>query len=127
VPVLFKDFGFVLTPMQSGPRLAGKVDLVRDASALRLERAQTMLDQARRLWPALVGDGARFWMGERPSTPDSLPVLGRIEAVPNLLLACGHGHFGLTGAPMSARLVTAALLGVSAPIDPRPYALSRFR
>jgi glycine/D-amino acid oxidase-like deaminating enzyme len=53
-------------------------------------------------------------------------VLGRIEAVPNLFLACGHGHFGLAGAPMSARLVAAALLGSSPPIDPQPYALSRF-
>lgn len=126
VPVLFKDFGFVLTPMEHGPRLAGKVDLVRDGSLPSLERARTMLDQARQLWPALDGAGARFWMGERPSTPDSLPVLGRIEAAPNLFLACGHGHFGLTGAPMSARLVTAALLDNSAPIDPRPYALARF-
>lgn len=126
MPVLFKDQGFVLTPMERGPRLAGKVDLQRDHSAPGLERARAMLDQARQLWPALEGEGATFWMGERPSTPDSLPVLGRVEAVPNLFLACGHGHTGLVGAPMSARLVAAALLGSAPPIDARPYALSRF-
>jgi glycine/D-amino acid oxidase-like deaminating enzyme len=126
VPVLFKDQGFVLTPMERGPRLAGKVDLQRDGSAPRLDRARAVLDQARQLWPALKGDGATFWMGERPSTPDSLPVLGRADAVPNLFFACGHGHFGLVGAPMSARLVAAALLGIAPPIDPLPYALSRF-
>jgi glycine/D-amino acid oxidase-like deaminating enzyme len=125
VPVLFKDHGFVLTPMERGPRLAGKVDLQRDGSAPHLDRARTMLEQAKQLWPALDGDGATFWMGKRPSTPDSLPVLGRAEAVPNLFLACGHGHFGLAGAPMSARLVAATLLGSSTPIDPQPYALSR--
>jgi glycine/D-amino acid oxidase-like deaminating enzyme len=126
VPVLFKDHGFVLTPMQRGLRLAGKVDLARDHSAPRLDRARAMLEQARKLWPALDADGATFWMGERPCTPDSLPVLGRVESIANLFLACGHGHFGLTGAPMSARLVAAALLGSSPPIDARPYALSRF-
>lgn len=126
VPVLFKDQGFVLTPMERGPRLAGKVDLQRDGSPPMLDRARAMLEQAQKLWPALQGEGATFWMGERPSTPDSLPVLGRIAAVPNLFLACGHGHFGLVGAPMSARLVAAALLGHAPPIDPQPYALARF-
>lgn len=126
VPVLFKDQGFVLTPMERGPRIAGKVDLQREKSACRLDRARAMLDQAKQLWPSLDGEGATFWMGERPSTPDSLPVLGRVQAVANLFLACGHGHFGLAGAPMSARLVAADMLGSSPPIDPLPYALARF-
>ena len=126
VPVLFKDLGFVLTPMQGGPRLAGKVHLQGHNRPPQLERAHAMFEQARRLWPSLQGEGASYWMGERPSTPDSLPVLGRVEGLPHLHLACGHGHFGLTGAPMSARLVCAALLGSTPPIDPRPYALSRF-
>jgi D-amino-acid dehydrogenase len=126
VPVVFKEHGFVLTPMARGPRLAGKVDLAREGAPPDHDRAQSMLTKARQLWPALQGDGATLWMGARPSTPDSLPVLGAVEAIPGLVLACGHGHFGLTGAPMSARLVAASILGIAPPIDPRPYAITRF-
>jgi D-amino-acid dehydrogenase len=35
-----------------------------------------MLKQAKRLCPALNSGGASYWMGHRPSLPDSLPVIG---------------------------------------------------
>ena len=46
-------------------------------------------------------------MGSRPSTPDSLPVIGRASRARNVVYAFGHGHTGLTGAPMTAELVAA--------------------
>ena len=43
-----------------------------------------------------------------------------------LHLALGHGHFGMTGGPPSARLV-AQLVNRAAPfIDPAPYSCTRF-
>ncbi|MBM3539504.1 MAG: FAD-binding oxidoreductase [Alphaproteobacteria bacterium] len=122
LPVLFRDAGFVLTPMAQGPRLAGKVDF----GPPNMVRAHAMLRQAQTLWPTLRAEGAKFWTGERPSTPDNLPILGAVDTVPGLFLACGHGHYGLTAAPMSARLVAAAMGLGTAPIDARPYALVRF-
>ena len=45
--------------------------------------------------------------GSRPSTPDSLPVVDRASRARNVVYAFGHGHTGLTGAPMTADLVAA--------------------
>ncbi|KCV38835.1 FAD dependent oxidoreductase domain protein [Bordetella bronchiseptica 00-P-2796] len=72
------------------------------------------------------GEGARFWMGSRPSTPDSLPVIDRARAARNVIYAFGHGHSGLTGAPMTARMAAALLAQERPPIDPNPYRVARF-
>ena len=45
------------------------------------------------------------WMGPRPSTPDSLPVIGRAPHADNMLLAYGHGHLGLTLAAVTGELI----------------------
>jgi glycine/D-amino acid oxidase-like deaminating enzyme len=65
-------------------------------------------------------------MGHRPSTPDSLPVLGEAPGRPGLFFSFGHGHFGMTGSPPSARLVAQLVNGTPPSIDPAPYACSRF-
>jgi D-amino-acid dehydrogenase len=59
-------------------------------------------------------------------TPDGPPLIGATP-VQNLLLNTGHGHVGWTMACGSAKLLTALVSGRGAELDPRPYALDRFR
>jgi glycine oxidase len=49
-------------------------------------------------------------VGLRPGTPDNLPVIGATE-VPGLLWAAGHRRNGILLAPITAQLVTEALIG----------------
>ncbi|MDN3685010.1 FAD-dependent oxidoreductase [Vibrio sinaloensis] len=44
------------------------------------------------------------WMGNRPSLPDSLPVIDRLSEG-KVLLAFGHQHLGLTQAAVTADLI----------------------
>ena len=37
--------------------------------------------------------------------PDLLPVIGRSRRCPNLILAFGHGHLGMTLAGVTSRIV----------------------
>jgi glycine/D-amino acid oxidase-like deaminating enzyme len=55
-----------------------------------------------------------------------LPVLGEVPGRSGLYLAFGHGHFGMTGGPPSARLVSQLINGEVPSIDPAPYACTRF-
>jgi len=66
-------------------------------------------------------------MGFRPSTPDSLPILGAASGRLGLYFAFSHGHFGPTGGPPSGRLVARVIVGERTAIDPAPYAARRFR
>jgi D-amino-acid dehydrogenase len=72
-----------------------------------------------------AGD-VRYWMGFRPSTPDSLPILGEVAGRPGLYLAFGHGHFGMSGGPPSGRLLARMITRQATGIDPAPYAARRF-
>ena len=124
--VSYKSRGFGLTPMEGGLRAAGTVEFAGLDAPPDETRAERLADHARRLFPALEHGQPRFWIGHRPSTPDSLPVLGPVPAHPGLFLAFGHGHFGMTGGPPSARLVAALITGRPTTINASSYALARF-
>lgn len=122
-----RDLMFGLTPMEHGVRIAGTVEFARPGAPMDARRAHALLAGARAMYPRLNTEGATFWMGSRPSTPDSLPVVGRAAGAANVIYAFGHGHTGLTGAPVTAQLVAHLATGAPAPIDPAPYSPARFR
>ncbi|GAB2904936.1 FAD-binding oxidoreductase [Paralcaligenes sp. KSB-10] len=121
-----RDLMFGLTPMEHGVRIAGTVEFAKPNAPMDEQRARALLANAKRMYPGLNTDGATFWMGSRPSTPDSLPVIDRASTAPNVIYAFGHGHTGLTGAPMTAELTCQLLSGARSAIDISPYRLSRF-
>ena len=65
-------------------------------------------------------------MGFRPSIPDSLPVIGPSSGGDEVILAFGHGHLGVTMAPVTAGIVAALIAGRPAGIDLQPYSPGRF-
>jgi D-amino-acid dehydrogenase len=117
---------FAVTPMEMGLRVAGteELGLADDPPAWR--RADVLMRQASRMFPeADLSDGTR-WMGPRPGTPDSLPFIGPVPNHPNVFVAAGHGHLGLTGGPATGRLVAAIASGERPNVPLEPYALDRF-
>jgi D-amino-acid dehydrogenase len=85
-----------------------------------------MREKMHRYFPDLPEEGGIEWMGRRPSTPDSLPVIGAHPRDPRILFAFGHGHLGLTLSAVTARHV-AALVSARSP-DPhlKPFGIERF-
>lgn len=126
IKVSNRDYMFGMTPMEHGVRIAGTVEIARPDAPVDERRPRAMLAIAKRMYPGLNTEGAEYWMGCRPSTPDSLPVIDRSAHAGNVLYAFGHGHTGLTGAPVTAELVSALATGQSPPVDPAPYGLKRF-
>jgi D-amino-acid dehydrogenase len=131
IPTADGDGKFVATPMELGLRFAGTVELAGLDAAPDWRRAHILLTQGRRMLPGLAKEHAEerisVWMGHRPSLPDSLPVLGPSPASPDVIYAFGHGHVGMTAAPMTGRIVADLVSGRGAPIDISPFAASRFR
>jgi glycine/D-amino acid oxidase-like deaminating enzyme len=127
LPISNKTRAFGVTPMEDGLRVAGTVEIAGLDAPPNEERAKALVQHARRMFPALTGTQVRYWMGFRPSTPDSLPVLGPAPGRPGLHFAFGHGHFGMTGGPPSGRLVARLITGQAPGIDAASYAVQRFR
>jgi glycine/D-amino acid oxidase-like deaminating enzyme len=130
IPTADADGKFVATPMALGLRFAGTVELAGLARPPDWRRARILLAQGRRMLPGLAADypDARItmWMGHRPALPDSLPVLGRSRASRDVIYAFGHGHVGMTAAPMTGRIVADLVAGRPAPIDIAPFDPGRF-
>jgi D-amino-acid dehydrogenase len=65
-------------------------------------------------------------MGQRPSTPDYLPIISRSPRYRNAFYAFGHGHLGLVGGAPSARIIADFVAGRTPAIDVTPYRVDRF-
>ncbi|MET0599412.1 MAG: FAD-binding oxidoreductase [Mesorhizobium sp.] len=124
--LIFSRHGFVVTPLSTGLRVGGAVELGGLSRPPNFARASAMLDKAARFLPGLKVAGGRQWMGYRPSLPDSLPVIGTASRHPQVLYAFGHGHLGLTQAAATGRLISEAILGQSPSIDLAPFSPRRF-
>ncbi|MEJ0015492.1 MAG: FAD-dependent oxidoreductase [Acetobacteraceae bacterium] len=126
IPISSKTRAFFMTPMEDGLRVAGTVEIAGLDAPPDERRAKILVDHARRLFPDLQTGDVRTWMGFRPSTPDSLPILGPVASHRDLYLAFGHGHFGMSGGPPSGRLVSRLISGEQPGLDAAAYRAGRF-
>lgn len=125
-PTTLADRNIVMTPMEEGLRITGIAEFAEPDSAPREARAWNLLRQAKRYFPTIDGTGARIWVGPRPSTPDSLPVIGRAPGHRDVIFAFGHGQSGLAHASVTARLVADIAAERTPLIDISAFAAERF-
>ena len=125
-PVMSASRHVLLIPMRHGLRVAGTAEFAAIDAPPDDARARALVDSARHFMPELGGTGISQWMGQRPMTPDSLPVLGALPRHPNVLCAFGHGHYGLTQGPTTGRIISRLAFGEDPGIDLSPFAVTRF-
>lgn len=106
----------VLTPLGKRLRVAGTMEFDRDPDRFRQRRIDAIIAAARPyLRDADWNRREQEWMGPRPTTPDGLPLVGRLPGSSRVILATGHNMLGLMLAPATGRLVTGLLTGGAAP------------
>lgn len=102
-PIMDGDHYFIMTSLEKGLRLAGTSEFAGVDSPPNWDRSDILLPLAQQILPNINAESpATRWMGPRPSTPDSLPLVGRIQQNPRIICAFGHGMLGLTLAPITA-------------------------
>lgn len=124
--LIFGGHGFVVTPLSTGLRVGGAVELGGLDLPPNYKRSEAMLRRAQDFLPGLKPEGGRQWMGFRPSLPDSLPVIGPSRASERIVYAFGHGHLGLTQSAGTGRLVADLLAGRPPAIPLAPFSAERF-
>ena len=116
---------FVMNSMLGRLRCAGVVefgglDAPASAAPFALLRRQVA-----DLFPELTYDRVDEWMGHRPATADSIPVIGISPNASNVLLGYGHHHVGLTGGPKTGRWLAQIVAGQPINTDLAAYAPDR--
>lgn len=104
-PVTDAESAFVATPLTEGLRIVGIAEFDAPDAPPNEGQSEKLLACAHAMLPGMLVSRVQRWMGVRPSTPDSLPIIGRHPLHRSILFATGHGHMGISGAPMTAALV----------------------
>lgn len=126
-PVAFPGLGMVLSPMEKGIRMLNGTELAGLDAAPDYRRIRNLTRKAYAVLPALRNhQRVSEWMGHRPSTPDSLPVIGRSPRCRNVLYAFGHGHLGLTLAARTADMISRAIESGTEAAEHTSYLIDRF-
>ena len=124
-PMMVAKGKFAVNPMENGLRCAGTVELGGIEKGPSKAPLALIHKHAKRAFPNLTYSHAEEWMGFRPSTPDSLPLIGEIGQT-GVHAAFGHQHIGLTAGPKTGRLLADRLSGRHPNIDMAPYDANRF-
>ena len=124
-PVAAAARGFYFCPMEGRLRVAGTVELGGLSLPPSPHRIARLVEGARAFFPDL-GQPDREWMGFRPSLPDSLPVIGPSRGGTEVIHAFGHGHLGVTLAPVTAEIVADLIAGRVAQRDISACRADRF-
>lgn len=124
--IMDADNKFVTSSMEMGVRSAGTAEFAGIDAAPNYQRAKVFAKHTKSLLPNLNVDETVEWMGRRPSPPDSVPYIGEVPGYPRLFHGFGHGHLGLTGAPMTGRMIAALASDEPLNLDMTPYRIDRF-
>lgn len=115
--------GGYLVPRRDGRLLVGAT--VEDAgfnTEVTPEGVLSLRNSAERLLPGLAGrEPDDKWAGLRPFAAGGEPVIGAVPGVSGLFVAAGHYRNGILLAPVTARLITDAVLKGSSPEIGRPF------
>mgnify|MGYP003700378331 FL=1 len=102
-----------------------------EARILDPEPDDKVLDGAfaalKRAFPVLEGlQVEQRWAGMIDVTPDAVPTIGPIAALPGLFIATGFSGHGFGIGPGAGRLAADLVAGDAPIVDPEPFRFSRF-
>ncbi|HUF87409.1 MAG TPA: FAD-binding oxidoreductase [Thermohalobaculum sp.] len=125
-PHMIADARTAVSPMEEGLRFAGTVDFGGiDGPPLRAPVAG-IRKRVAQVYPNLRWQGETTWMGHRPSTVDSLPLVGPAPKAPAVCFAFGGQHLGLTMGPRLGRICADLIAGRKPNVDIAPLRPDRF-
>jgi len=125
-PLVFADRGIVATQLTSGLRIGGWAEYAPSHRPASKAYFKSMARISAELFPQANFEKAKMWMGSRPSMPDSVPVISKSAKKERIFYNCGHGHYGLSFAASSARILTDIISGENIDDVYQNYSIQRF-
>jgi D-amino-acid dehydrogenase len=121
IPIVSGDRNVSIVTLSKGLRMTTMAEFAAIDAPPDHARALRVFEGAAGLIRGLKLNVASRWMGSRPSTPDSLPVIGRSRRHRNVLYAFGHGHLGLTFGAVTAAIIGNLARDETPNLDITPY------
>jgi D-amino-acid dehydrogenase len=120
-PYFDVDSSYVMIPMDMGLRITTGSNLTHRETAETPQQVGKVIPRVREAFPIgeLLLD--KPWMGRRPSTPDSMPIIGPAPRHKNLWLAFAHAHMGFTMGPITGKIISSYVAGNDQPLPVNAY------
>lgn len=126
LPLVFADRGVVATRLSSGLRIGGWAEYANPNRPPNQNYFKSIARISKQLFPKLNLKNSSYWMGSRPSLPDSVPVISQSSNTNRVFYNCGHGHYGLTHAAVSANILADLINAESESEKYKAYSITRF-
>jgi D-amino-acid dehydrogenase len=126
---ILNEARIAVTPMGSGLRFAGTMELCGLDRSIDQRRVAAMLTAIPRYYPQFgPADfaGITPWAGLRPCPPDGMPYIGRTRRADNVLVATGHSMMGLSLAPATGRVISDLIAGREPPVPIALFSPDRY-
>lgn len=119
LPMLLGETRVAVTPLGPNLRYAGTLELAGMDFSINQRRVNAILNGARSFLvsPVETDNLVEIWRGQRPCTPNGLPIIGRPASLSNLIVATGHATSGISLAPITGSLVAQIATGQPTEID----------
>jgi glycine/D-amino acid oxidase-like deaminating enzyme len=106
-----KRFTLLVAQASSGPVIVGETsDRVGYRADVTPTGIRAVAQRGQLLFPFLAKTPVlRTWAGWLPTTPDDLPLIGRVPEIDGLVLATGHNGYGIMLTPISGVLAADAV------------------
>jgi len=108
----------VATPLDGRLRIAGTLEIGTDPDTVDLRRVDALREAGERFLGPLPAEPSGIWLGQRPLTGDSMPLVGPLPGDRRVIIASGHGTLGITLAPVTGELVAGHVTGELDAPDP---------
>lgn len=117
-PIYFTEAHCVATPLNGRIRIAGTLEIGTDPDSIDMRRVDALHEAGQRNLTGVPDERSSIWMGQRPLSADSMPLIGPLPGDPRVIIASGHGTLGITLAPVTGELVADHITGDADATDP---------
>ena len=109
-PIMNGYLKLAITPRPNGIRFAGLVEFGSLTSNPNPKAFELLMRNAKSMFPGIKFNTKQEWSGHRPSTVDSLPIIGKSKTNEKVFFGYGHHHIGLTSGPKTGKMLTKSIL-----------------
>jgi D-amino-acid dehydrogenase len=124
--VHFGEEGCMLSPMEMGYRLTTGVELAGIDAPPDYRRIRRAAGLVEGYVKGLKCAEQSIWMGRRPSTPDTVPILGPVRGASGLYFATGGAHIGMSLGPTFGRIIADLVADRDPGVNLMPYRPNRW-
>jgi len=124
-PIMNGYLKLAITPRPTGIRFAGLVEFGSLNSNPNPKAFELLMRNAKTMFPGIKFNNKQEWSGHRPSTVDSLPVIGSSSVNKKIHFGYGHHHIGLTGGPKTGKILSKIILRDNEKLDIEDFKPSR--